>query len=571
MFQEFYDGFFNTLIGKLSLFSIAETIEVHTVKEGEKHAFTMNVNRIRQMINEGKETTFNPDPLALSVVDFDQGTRIVLTNLKRRTYRTAGALRKRLARRFSVIGTENRFVVKIGGVPVTVQDRDYFGKLQYIWHYGPGSEQYAAEASGAIAELRDGAIAGTPHSITGWIGTVQRAGHLVDGQDNLNKITILVRGKLAQEDILEDFNEGGLYAKYIIGEIHADFLDMDEEEDIATTSRQRIVEDDPRYEALRTKVRDELKYVQGRWTELRNQEGVKKAEEIPAILEWMKTLGPDYRKQASSLFGKINQLPMDSEKDRRLLFTHGVLAFENLKYKNNLSALETVSLDNLNAVLRTFRQLDDIEATLYHRIVKGRIEVIKRLQECVDENALERVLQEHLFNHLWLLDASWERATGTQFMEESVQTAFQKINAELTAEEKQGRVDIRYATTSGKHVIVELKRASVVIDSTTLGAQIRKYRSALVKILEASGERDPQIDIVCVVGRDLRDWNDPSGRQQSIDVLRAFGARAINSRELIRRSYEQNREFIARSTEVGRIQDVINQIEDEIYRELAGC
>ena len=53
---------------------------------------------------------------------------------------------------------------------------------------------------------------------------------------------------MAQEDILEDFNEGGMYSKYLIGELHADFLDWDERDDIATSSRQKIMEGDPRYD-----------------------------------------------------------------------------------------------------------------------------------------------------------------------------------------------------------------------------------------------------------------------------------------------------------------------------------
>ena len=87
-----------------------------------------------------------------------------------------------------------------------------------------------------------------------------------DTSESINKLVVLVRGKLAQEDILEEFGEGGLYTKYILGEIHADFLDMDDAEDIATTSRQKLIEEDPRYQALKAKLRGELKYVQGQWT-----------------------------------------------------------------------------------------------------------------------------------------------------------------------------------------------------------------------------------------------------------------------------------------------------------------
>ena len=103
----------------------------------------------------------------------------------------------------------------------------------------------------------------------------------------------MVRGKLAQEDILEDFTEGGLYTKYLIGEIHADFLDLDGKEDIATSNRQEIIKDDPRYQLLRNWVKDELKYVKNQWTDLRNKKGEKEARQIPAIEEWVEGLGPE--------------------------------------------------------------------------------------------------------------------------------------------------------------------------------------------------------------------------------------------------------------------------------------
>ena len=110
----------------------------------------------------------------------------------------------------------------------------------------------------------------------------------------------MVRGKLAQEDVIDIFGEGGLYTKYLIGEIHADFLDLDNEEDSATSSRQRIIEDDPRYVDLKSYLGEELKYIQSVWTGHRNEQGVDKAEEIPEVREWLDTPGTDHRKKAAS-------------------------------------------------------------------------------------------------------------------------------------------------------------------------------------------------------------------------------------------------------------------------------
>ena len=111
-----------------------------------------------------------------------------------------------------------------------------------------------------------------------------------------------------KRDILEEFGEGGLYTKYILGEIHADFLDMDDEEDIATTSRQKLIEEDPRCQALKTKLRYELKYVQGQWTDLRRSQGTKQALALPEIKQWFTELDPDQKVAARRLFGRINEI-----------------------------------------------------------------------------------------------------------------------------------------------------------------------------------------------------------------------------------------------------------------------
>ena len=341
-------------IGKLSLLSIADTVEVQTFKGNEKNGFRMSVQNIRKQISKEDGTPYHPEPLPTQKIALDKdGTRIILTDLRKRVSQAPAALRKRLARRFSVIGSEFKFAVSVDGAPVKITDRDYFHKLQYLWHYGADSMKYIEycnqgklendeKREDALEITNDGNSEVTPYQVSGWIGTAARSGDLKDGEDNLNKIVVMVRGKLAQEDILEDFTEGGLYTKYLFGEIHADFLDLDGQDDIATSNRQEIIKDDPRYQVLRNWVKDELKYIKNQWTDLRNKKGEKEARHNPAIDEWLKGMGADKRKQATSMLGKIGQLTLE-ENERNELYRHSVLAFESLRYKDHLSALDNIS------------------------------------------------------------------------------------------------------------------------------------------------------------------------------------------------------------------------------------
>ena len=206
----------------------------------------------------------------------------------------------------------------------------------------------------------------------------------------------MVRGKLAQEDIFAECGEGGLCPQYLFGEIHADFLDLDDEDDIATTSRQKLIEEDPRYRLLKTKLRSELKYIQNCWTTLRNQRGSREAFAFPQIKEWFDCLDPEQNKPTERLFGRINQLPIDDKGQKRQLLISGVLALESLKLGHMLHRLDEVSTENSDALDQVFVQLDDLEASAYYQIVKNRLEVIRKLTGLADENAKERALQEHL-------------------------------------------------------------------------------------------------------------------------------------------------------------------------------
>ena len=552
-------------IGKLSLFSIANVVDVHSrIRGGQPHSFRMDVQSIRAQITSGGGV-YEPAEIdtADSILQKERGTLIRITSFKRRLGHTEGNLRKRLARRFSVIGREYDFRVTINGTEITVADRDYFHRLQYIWTYGDRGKEFQNHARTALRKHERSGDIPEAGKIWGWIGTVAKSGALKEDGESINKITILMRGKLAQEDILSDFGESGVYSHFLIGEINADFIDADEDDDIATSSRQRILEDDPRYLALKNFIHDELKHIQAQWTQLRNDDGVNKAKELfPAIDKWYKGLSSDHRKSAERLLGKINQLPLESDRDRRNIIKSTVVAFESLKYKQNLQKLEDISLENLPVFAQIVGEYDDIEATLYHQITRSRLQVIDALQEKVDSGARERVIQEHIFNHLWLLDKDWERIEATEFMEQRVASAFGDVDAGLTPEQLRGRVDIRYRTTAGKHIIIELKKPDVTVSTGELIDQFDKYRIALQKLLDATDKSSEMIEVVCIVGRPLKDWDNDRMKAESVESLKAKSARVVTYDTLIENAQSSYRDYLSKRKEAGRVYELIQELEE---------
>ena len=373
---------------------------------------------------------------------------------------------------------------------------------------------------------------------------------------------------MAQEDLLGDFTERGIYASYLIGELRVDGLDTatggesEPDDDSATTSRQRIVEEDPRYLALKGFVGAELKFIQRRWSELRTETGSRAAMEIPEVKEWADSLPKEISGRAKRWLGRLHRLRTDNPGERRQLTKHAVLAFEFHRWNEHLDRLESVDDDNLQSVIDMFRELDGLEATLYGQIVRERIKVIRTLQEQVDQNAREQVIQAYIFDHLWLLDPAWERVEASELMETRVGTLFKEVNADLSDEEKNGRLDISYRKTAGRHVIVELKRPERSVSVYELARQIRKYRSGLIKILEESGNPREPFEFVCLLGKPPIEWNDPDGQNMVEQTLRAMGARYVNYDQLLDNAYRAYSDYLQKERTVERLDKVIRAIDD---------
>jgi hypothetical protein len=558
-------------IGKLSLFSIADTVVVETVKGGEKSAFRMKLEDIRVKVQqEGGSGTYEPTPVETDQIDFPHGTRITLSNLRhRQTVATTRALKKRVARRFSILGPKHDFRVIIDGEEVTPADRDYYNKVQYLWRYGDNSEIESLFTNLEHNESREIIQDADVLKLSGWLGTVKESGQLKDEEgENLNRIAIFIRGKMAQEDLLSDFSERGVYANYLIGELRVEGLDLydgpgtDRDDDAATSSRQKIVEDDERYQKLRDIILGELKYIQNRWGDLRADAGAKKAMDIPAVKAWLDNLKPPVRKKAQRWLGKLNRIEMDKLDEQKQLFKHAVLGFEFYRLHENLDALEAISDDDIPAALELFQELDGLEANLYGQIVQQRISVIRALQQKVEENALERAIQQYLFDHLWLLDPSWERVEGTEVIETNVRSMFQQVDATLSSEQKLARLDIAYRKAAGEHIIIELKRPDRVVTVPDMIEQSEKYLSGMLELLREAGTPHEPVEIVFVLGAPPREWKNIGGQDRSVKALGANEARVVFYKGLLDNAYKSYSEYIAERGVVDKLGEVIRAIDD---------
>ena len=560
-------------IGKLASFSIAQIVSVYTNHSGEQTAFRMDADKIKENIAEGDNGSYYPEEVRELPGDLPpSGTRIVLSGLKRQlSQTTTKGLRQRLARRFSIIGTQHDFRVKVDGVEIGAADRGYQRHIEFLWTYGD-----MASAIGDFSNLAEG---GAPQDRTaninrrasenglhmsGWIGTVRRPSFLkTEDGDNLNRIAIFMRGKLAQEDILADFGQKDIYADYVVGEIYCDDLDSDDGEDIATSSRQSLKFDDPRFEEMRKIILGELRYVSAQWNELRRKEGTAVARrEVPEVAAWLDDLTGDTKRKAERWIGRLNRIRSDGDKEKRELLKASILAFESYRRKEELDSLEKIADRSLEEILWIFKDIDDLQRSFYGQIVNMRLGVINALKNNLDRDKKEGVIQKHIYNHLWLIDPSWERVKGSETIETRITSWLKGSKAKLTSAQMRSRIDIGYRTTSGLHVIVELKRASVKIPVDELTAQIRKYRDGARALIAKSDYRSWPLEIVCLVGEAPPEWDQEDDGKDVRNALAAVDARLVFYDQLLDHSYKAYADYLEEHKKIDRLWKIFQAIEN---------
>ena len=525
-------------IGKLSSFSIANKVTVYTKSGTKNTAFCMDAKKIKEESKSDSVDMYKPSELNWSETSppiQKTGTIVRLTDLKIGiTSNTIEGMRKRLARRFTIIGAKHNFEVLINGKQIDASDRGYHKNVEFVWIYGNiGDEENSFTALAENGKENREIIENDKSdeiSISGWIGTVRHSGLLkAESGENLNRIAIYMRGKLAQDDILREFGAKEIYADYIIGELHCEDLDRDDLDDIATSSRQALKGGDTRVNALVGFVGEELKHIRKNWSKLRGRVGTVEARSVPEVDSWFESLKGDERTKAERWVGRLSTIRSMNQRQKMELLKASILAFEIYRRKQQLSVLEEIEDRSVKQILEIFKNIDDLQVSYYGQIVSLRLGVIKKLTEILDDDAKEKEIQEFLFENLWLLDPSWERVKGTEAMESGVSNWLKKSTAQLSEEERKARIDIGYRRASGQHVVIELKRKSASINLGQLINQICVYRNGVLKKVEEMNQIYAKwpIEIICVVGKRPKEWHERSGPERVQGALKALDARLI--------------------------------------------
>lgn len=535
-------------IGKLSLFSIANKVKVETIKDGQKTAILMEVEEIKRSITSAPDGRGRYHPTQVDGEwNFQKGTRITLLNLRKDRIVFERGLRRRLARRFFVIGQEAGFEVSISNKKLTIGDRGYLGLVEYLWTIGTDDNwKEVTEISKGVSQIqRVDLVSGEPQ-ITGWIGTSHRSQDLTRDGNNANNIALIVRGKMACPDLLASFGVRELASKYILGEIHANFMDDDELDDIATSDRQGFLEEDKRYGRLVTALKRVIQRVINDRARFKRDEAEKTAILlIPELEEWLASLSRDRREAARKLFGSINNIYEDEEGKKREHFKQAIVAHQIFDARGRLRELEDLAARDTETVLQAFSEFDQYEAALYYDVARVRVDVIRTLEErFLSKNSLEALIRDYLAKHLWLLDPSWDMATEPVETEKTVKKYLEKAADALPQTERDARFDIVYRKGTTRHIVVELKRYGRKVTVGELVDQIGKYSNALQSALTNVNEPYDAHEIVCLVGPRQDFLETAEGRKRADQTLAPHSGRLMTYDEMLDRAKNSYKDFL---------------------------
>lgn len=263
-------------VGKLAALSVSEDVDVLTVANGEKSGFVLsrhpeNGNELKAI--EDKDIIF--ERIA------DQGTAIIMRNPQYRLHKTLTAVKRNLLKIFPLVDEDFQIHIIRGGETATIDDfdRSIMGELSTLITLGdkfkplcdlvpdiyPKKRPDLVIARDAkVVPITMKANDGDEHEysleILGWIGTYKttrgRKAEMTDFPDNF--ISLFANEKMGEFNILPAVGQNKLNEVYVVGQLHADLFELSELPDMALSNRQGYKSDDPRYEAVRDYVRNEL-------------------------------------------------------------------------------------------------------------------------------------------------------------------------------------------------------------------------------------------------------------------------------------------------------------------------
>lgn len=525
-------------IGKFSAFGIAKEIAVESVKDGEVSHFRMNYDELLENA-ENREIEL---PQLSPTGDVSKGTTVTLRHITKFQTRSIpiDMLRRRLARRFAVIGAQHNFEVIINGEPISPEDRDLKRLLEkdmngepYLWEYN--NEEIEPE---------------TGWTVSGWIGCLNRRSPDINRIDR--GIALMARGKLVQEPFVFDAVGGQQFAfSYLIGELHVEFVDA--VEDTIGTTRNSLVWDTEANTALKEWGQKKVNKIASAWAKKRREDNEWRLRKNQLYVNFQKRAEEIGNTRALKLADRLvrqavgkNPLSDAKELEPIIQMCLDFLEFDTFwEIANDLTEAE---LEDPGKLLDLFREWQIVEAKEMERVTRGRIATIEKLQELIKTNALEvPTLHNFLREFPWVIDPRWTLVADEVSYTQLLRDTFPEGS---DVPEENRRIDFLCVREGTHLVVVEIKRPGSKVSREEL-RQIEDYVIFVENSLQ--GTTDPESQYQEVTGYllcgDLVDTPYVRGRRENLARSRIYIRRYRDLLSMVQRAhakflerYEQLRE-----------------------------
>ena len=471
-------------IGKFSAFGIAQEIVIESVKDGDVSHFQMNYD---ELLKEEKKREIEFPPLEPTET-VSKGTKITLryiTKFKTRSIQIK-TIRRRLARRFSVIGQRD-FEVIVNNEPISVEERDLKRSLEkdiddkpYLWEYNNTEIQPE-----------------TGWQVSGWIGALNRSSPGIDDIDR--GIVLMARGKLVQEPFVFEAVVGQQYAlSYLVGELHVEFVD--EAEDTIGTTRNSLVWDTEPNVALKEWGIKQMHKIAREWGKKRSADNKQRLQEYFPYREFQEQAKEIGNKRALSIADQlirqaIEKNPLIEDKELQSLTQMCLDFLEFDAFWEIATDLTETDFDDTEKLLHLIREWQIVEAKEMARVSKGRVKAIEKFQKLIENNALEvPTLHNFLKEFPWMIDPRWTLVVDELRYSEVLDSEFRKNNPGLEKDRKMDFICVREGTNL---IVVEIKRPNLKVSVNELN-QIEEYVSFMRDHIEQT--TDPEYQYEDVIG-----------------------------------------------------------------------
>ena len=548
-------------IGKLAPFGICRRIEILSAG-GDK---TNDGYLVSHFIMDYDKILADEDtPVEMDPGDQDRtyrpksGTTVRLIDFLPKRVPNQETFHRQMARRFGL--RQSDFQVRVEDTRNPRENPPFeIGSLEI-----PLMEGTRVDVSEAPVPLPD--ERGLP--VSGWIGLAKEAYQ----NEEMAGVRIYARGKIVATTRAfgqpAGFTGEFTVRSYLVGEIHAEWLDEDEGEDLVTTDRQDILWESDYGRAFREWGTARIKEIASASRKPRR----KRVEQLFMEVSGLEAMAEgrftdkDIVTTAVELGKQIGRFAAEDELgDQGYVDGLARVVLSVAPHKALMDALESFNQEvfgekgGMDSLLDLFSKARVAEMASYAQIAYERVRAIRQLEEVLAEGGAEEVLQRIVAEAPWLIEATWTPITANQslklFAKKFAEYYKKRHGEELTFSigHPDKRPDFTLANLSRKLHIVEIKAAEHRFNNDDWD-RLHNYLEACHDFFQENAElaaRFPDgwvVDLVCddvrIADRDKRKAYEAWQRDSRIERISwtDFLARAVQANEAFLDAQDQVRE-----------------------------